>query len=65
MADNDNLTPAELKLFEDPEIEAAYQGWRKHEQDNALNYVFEVHRNWTRKQFLMRIRFLLQQGKLP
>lgn len=57
MANNDNLTPAELKLFEDPEIEAAYQGWRKHEQDN--------YRNWTRKQFLMRIRFLLQQGKLP
>lgn len=57
MTDNDNLTDAERIVFDDVSIEAAYQEWVKVETNHPLPIN-------SRKQFLMRIRALVQAGKI-
>jgi hypothetical protein len=60
---NETLTEAERQLFMDPAIDRAYQAWE--ETINNNNNDSDKEFTPTRKQFLLRIRFLLQQGKLP
>lgn len=55
----DNLTEKERELFKDPGIEAAYVAW---EQTARPTMAAGIKRS--RKDFLMRIRFLFQSGQL-
>lgn len=56
----ENLTQAEQDVFKDPAIAAAYAAWTATVEDGD-----KTGQPASRKAFLMRIRFLLQQGKLP
>lgn len=52
-----DLTAEEVAVFEDKAIEAAYAAWYAHSVKKAGPIS-------PRKQFLMRIRALLQAGKI-
>jgi hypothetical protein len=56
------LTAKEASLFNDPAIEAAYQAWVNSHNDTETNR----QRGYplTRKQFLMRVRALIQSGRI-
>lgn len=60
------LSATEAALFEDPEIESAYQGWSLHMLHNAKSQAERdrIVAGGDRKQFLMRIRALVQSGAI-
>lgn len=53
--ENEKLTEAEQEIFKDYAILMAYSTWATTVKTG----------NKSKKAFLMRIRFFLQQGKLP
>jgi len=64
MSDVDNtLTPAQAELFKDPAIEAAFQAWVAEARKGATA-ADRLRGALTRKQFLMRIRALIQSGAI-